>query len=87
MATVNNIFTQFLKGDVTVNEFAVVVAVAAKAGTGNSVTTTTIDIADGLRNGLSRHAVARALRSLQKKQLLNWNTRSGNGHLSTIVVR
>jgi DNA-binding MarR family transcriptional regulator len=84
----NNIFTQFLNGDLTVNEFAVLVAVSTKAGSGRVVNdVTTIDIAQGLRNNLSRHAVARALRSLQKKQFLNWNTRALNGRASTIVVR
>lgn len=86
MGTPSNIFTQFNSGKVTVNEFAVYVAVNTKAFNGvvNDVTTT--EIASDLRNGLSRHAVARALRSLQRKNMLNWQTALGRTG-STITVR
>jgi DNA-binding MarR family transcriptional regulator len=68
-----DIINQFFNGNLNVNEFAVLVAVSTKAGTSNVVNTTSTEIASGLRGGLSRHAVARALRSLHKKQFLYWH--------------
>ncbi len=87
MSNSSTLFSQFSNGKITVNEFAVMVAVATKANGGNIVSdVTTTEIAEDLQNNLSRHAVARALRNLQKKNFLDWRT--ANGRIgSTIVVR
>lgn len=83
-----NIFKQFLNGSLTVNEFAVFTVVNTKAGKQSVLAgTTTTQIAEALNNGLSRHAVARALRNLQRKQFIDWQTQGIGGGLSTITVR
>jgi hypothetical protein len=71
-------------GQITTNEFAVLTVVRAGASSGRLNASTT-QIADSLNGELSRHAVARALRSLQKRNWLSWNTGTGQRN-STIVV-
>ena len=87
MSNSNNLISQFTNGNLTINEFAVMVAVATKANGGNTVSdVTTTEIAEDLQGGLRRNAVARALRNLQKKNFINWQTANGRTG-STIVVR
>ena len=74
----------FLDGKLTVNEYTVLVAVQAKAD-GYSVTASATDISNSLRGDLSRHAVARALRNLQRDNWLTWRT-AGINRTSTIQV-
>lgn len=81
-----NLVKQFLNGELSVNEFTVLVAVNSKADKTGAVKATTTEIADGLNNSLSRHAVARALRNLQDKNLLTWQTNTFDSR-STIYVR
>lgn len=77
--------TAFLDGKLSVNEFTVLVAVQAKTGVNSTITTSATSISDSLRGDLSRHAVARALRNLQRDNWIVWNTK-GNNRTSTIFV-
>jgi len=74
----------FLDGKLSVNEYTVLVAVSAKAA-GHSATVSATEISNSLRGDLSRHAVARALRNLQRDNWLTWNT-SGINRTSEIRV-
>lgn len=78
-----NIISKLTSGELSVNEFAVYVAVRAKSNKG-TVNTTTTQISQDLNNSLSRHAVARSLRKLQKKNLVTWSTTRGG--VSTVVI-
>jgi len=83
---INTLFQSLRSGDLTPNEFAVAVAVQALANGQRTVSTSTPQISS-LLNGLSRHAVARALRNLEKKSIINWQTTRVDGGCSTIMVR
>lgn len=75
----------FIDGNMTVNEYTVLVAVQAKSNDNGEVTTSASEISNSLRGELSRHAVARALRNLQKDNWLKWNTK-GTSRTATITV-
>ena len=77
-------FQAFINGSLTPNEFAVLVTIQANAK-GNTLTASSTDISNRLNGGLSRHAVARALRNLQRDNWLTWDT-SGGSRNSTISV-
>ena len=77
-------FQAFVNGQLTPNEFAVLVTVQANAN-GNSLTASATEISNRLNGNLSRHAVARALRNLQDEGWLSWQTRGVN-RTSTITV-
>jgi hypothetical protein len=74
----------FIDGQLSVNEYTVLVAVLAKAE-GRSTTVSATEISNSLRGDLSRHAVARALRNLQRDNWLTWKT-AGVNRTSTIQV-
>ncbi len=77
-------FRSFLDGDLSVNEFAVLTALLSRTnGNAGAIKTTAPEISTTFRGELSRHAVARALRNLQKD---NWLTWSISGRNSTITV-
>jgi MarR-like DNA-binding transcriptional regulator SgrR of sgrS sRNA len=81
----NNIIEKFKQGIINPNEFAVYVALCTQADKGK-VQTSAPEIAERLGGTLSRHAVARSLRSLQKKKFINWQ--AGQGRIaSTISLR
>ena len=64
-------------GDLTPNEFAVLVAGQALANGSKTLTASTTALSKVL-NGLSRHAVARALRNLENEGWLTWDTNGGS---------
>jgi hypothetical protein len=68
----------FMNGNLTVNEFTVYVAVQAKSDFTGTVIASATEISDSLRGALSRHAVARAIRNLQRDKWLTWETRGVN---------
>jgi MarR-like DNA-binding transcriptional regulator SgrR of sgrS sRNA len=78
-------FTAFINGQLTPNEFAVLITVQANAN-GNRLNTSSTEISNRLNGTLSRHAVARALRNLQDNGWLSWQTRTGSNRTSTITV-
>jgi hypothetical protein len=83
-----NALNQFLNGDLTVNEFTVYVAVSALADqySTRTLSTTTPQLVSRLGNSLSRHAVARSLRNLQNKEMINWNTNTGSRYSQIEVI-
>ncbi len=75
MSNSSNLFAQFSNGKLTTNEFAVMVAVSTMANDNNVVDqVTSTEIAENLHGNISRHAVLRALRNLQKKDFIHWHT-------------
>lgn len=79
------LFQSFREGNVTPQEFAVMVAVQALANGSSRITASATEISEALNGNLSRHAVARALRNLQDDGWISWRT-SGVNRTSTIVV-
>lgn len=77
-------FKAFINGELTPNEFAVLITTQANAS-GNNLTASATEISSYLHGNLSRHAVARALRNLQDKGWLSWRTR-GINRTSAIMV-
>ena len=75
-----NIIDPLHSGTLSTNEFTVYVALKATAHK-NRVVTSAPQLATTL-GCLSRHAVARSLRTLQTKNLLTWTP----GRVSTIVL-
>ena len=78
-------FQAFVNGQLTPNEFAVLVTIQASANGKKSITASATEISNRLNGDLSRHAVARALRNLQDEGWLSWQTRGVN-RTSTITV-
>lgn len=77
-------FQALVNGELTPNEFAVLVAVQANADK-NVLTASAAKISNQLNGNLSRHAVRRALRNLQNNGWILWQT-SGTNQPSTIVM-
>jgi hypothetical protein len=77
-------FKALVNGQLTPNEFAVLIAVQTNAY-GNTLTASATEISSRLNGNLSRHAVARALRNLQDGGWLSWQTR-GINRTSTITM-
>lgn len=85
MKSQSQLFQSFRNGNLTPQEFAVMVAVQGIANGQPSITASATEISDAIYGNLSRHAVARALRNLQNDGWLSWQT-SGVNRTSTIVV-
>jgi hypothetical protein len=81
----SSVFQSFRNGALTPQEFAVMVTVQALANGSRSLSASTTKISAALNGNLSRHAVARALRNLQRDNWLTWNT-SGGSRNSVIAV-
>jgi len=80
-----SLFQSFRNGNLTPQEFAVMVAILGLANGQRNVTASATEISEALYGNLSRHAVARAIRNLQSDGWLSWKT-SGINRTSTIVV-